>query len=409
MEFSTRFCYYNVMQKLTTDSEIFTRAVEEIVTREELNKKLLSGKKLRIKFGVDVTASTLHIGNAVNLWKMRELQEYGHKVIFLIGDFTTQIGDPTGRVEVREKAVTKNINIWANNFIKEISRILLTDKKVFEVHKNSEWFGKMKATDLANLMGFFTHSRVIERDMFQRRIKEGHEIRLTELIYPILQGYDSVMLKSDLTIIGSDQLFNENIGRFLQTKFGQPPQVIVTTVITPGLDGGSKMSKSLGNYIGLGDSPTDKFGKAMRLLDSLIAPYLETYTDVSWDEIKRIESELKSGKGRMEAKLFFAEALVGRYHGREIAQRERKEFLEMFSHHKLPDSMLGKKLRYGHWDPTVLLFNTDLVKSKTEARRLILQGAVEVDGKRLMDSKEKIVIKNGTIIRVGKRRFLRIK
>lgn len=397
------------MQKLTSDSEVFTRAVEEIITNEELNKKLASGKKLRIKFGVDVTAPTLHIGNAVNLWKMRELQEQGHQVVFLIGDFTTKIGDPTGRVDVRKKTVAKNINIWAKNFIKEISKILLTDKKVFEVRKNSEWFDKMKAEDLVNLLNFFTHSRVIERDMFQQRIKDGREIRLPELIYPILQGYDSVMLKSDLTIIGSDQLFNENMGRFLQVKFGQPPQVVVTTTITPGLDGGPKMSKSLGNYIGLGDSPTDKFGKAMRLLDNLIVSYLNTYTDVSLEEIKKIESELKSGRNPMGAKLFFAEALVGRYHGKERSRYEKEKFLKTFSSHEFPDKISGKKLHYGLWDPVVLLFSTGLVKSKTEARRLIMQNAVAIDRGKLTDVKEKVAIKTGTMIRVGKRRFLRIK
>ena len=212
-----------VKEKLDINSEIFTRAVEEILTREELKDKLKSGKQLRIKFGVDITAPTLHIGNAVNLWKMRELQEYGHKVIFLVGDFTTKIGDPTGMVEARKKAAVNNVDLWARNFIKEISKILLTDKKVFEVRRNSEWFGKMRAGELVSLMDLFTHAQVIERHMFQRRIKGGREIRLPELIYPILQGYDSAMLKSDLTIIGSDQLFNENMGRFLQEKSGQPP------------------------------------------------------------------------------------------------------------------------------------------------------------------------------------------
>lgn len=408
MEFSTALCYNEIVRELTHNSEVFTRAVAEIITGEELDKKLSSGKKLRIKFGVDVTAPMLHIGNAVNIWKMRELQEQGHRVLFLIGDFTTKIGDPTGKIDVRKKAVAKNINIWAKNFIKEVSKILLTDKNVFEVRRNSEWFDKMSTGDLINLFNLFTHSRVIERDMFQRRIKDGREIRLPELIYPILQGYDSVMLKSDLTIIGSDQLFNENMGRFLQVKFGQSPQVIVTTTITPGLDGGPKMSKSLGNYIGLEDSPTDKFGKAMRLLDELIIPYLESYTDVSLEEIRQMGSGLKSGRNPMEAKLFFAEELVGRYHGKEAAQNERRKFLKIFSQRELPDKAPGKKFRYGPWNMAVLLFSAGLVKSKTEARRLIMQNAIEVDGRKIANTKEKVVIKSGTIIRVGKRRFLKI-
>lgn len=397
-----------VKEKLGSSSEIFTRAVEEVLTRDELKDKLKSGKKLRIKFGVDITAPTLHVGNAVNLWKMRELQGYGHKVVFLIGDFTTKIGDPTGRVEARKKAAVNNLDPWARNFIKEISKIILTDKKVFEVRRNSEWFGKMGAEELMGLMDLFTHAKVIERNMFQLRIKEGREIRLPELIYPVLQGYDSVMLESDLTIIGSDQLFNENIGRFLQEKFGQPPQVIVTTLITPGLDGGPKMSKSLGNYIGLNDSPTDKFGKAMRLLDSLVVPYLEIYTDVPMEEIKRVEVGINAGKNPMEAKLFFAEALVRRYHGEVSAQSERERFLKIFSRRELPDKMPQKKLRRGVWNPVELLVESGLAESKSEARRLLGQGAVSINGTVLRNISAGVQVNSGTLIKVGKRKFLKV-
>ncbi len=396
------------MKKPTLNSEILTRSVENVITREELKKKIESGRKLRIKFGVDITAPTLHIGNAVNLWKMREFQKYGHRVVFLIGDFTTRIGDPTGRTEVRKKAVPQNIDLWAKNFIREISSVLLTDKKVFEVRRNSEWYGKMKAEELLGLASFFTHAKMIERDMFQRRIREGREIRLPELIYPVLQGYDSVMLKSDLTIIGSDQLFNENIGRHLQEKFGQPPQVIMTTIITPGLDGGPKMSKSLGNYIGLDDSPSDKFGKAMRLLDLLVVPYLEVYTDVPMSKIRKIEKELQAGRNPMEAKLFFAEALVRRYHGDKAARQEREEFLKIFSRRELPVKIPAVKLKYGPRDAAELLVVTRLAPSKSEARRLLRQGAVKVDGEMLGDSDKRISIKKSTVIRVGKRKFVKV-
>ncbi len=396
------------MEKLTLGAEVFSRSVENIITAESLGKLLASGRKLRIKFGADVTATSLHIGHAVNLWKMRELQDYGHKVVFLIGDFTTTIGDPTGRLEARRKASPEDVDSWAKNFIAEAGEILRTGKKVFEVRKNSEWYSRMKAADLLRLMSFFTHSRMIERDMFKKRMAAGKEIVLTELVYPILQGYDSVMLGSDLTIIGSDQLFNEGAGRLLQEKFGQPPQVLITTTITPGLDGGEKMSKSLGNYIGLADSPQDKFGKTMRLADSLIIPYLKAYTDVPLADIENMERELGRGKNLMEAKLFLASALVRRYHGQRVALRERTKFLTLFSKKEIPAGGIPEvRLRHGEWGPMELLMASGLAPSKSEARRLIRQGAVEVEGK-VLRAGEKRDVKSGAVVRVGKKKFVRI-
>lgn len=396
------------MKKLSLDSEIFTRAVEDIIKREELEKLLASGKRLRIKYGVDVTATTLHLGHAVNLWKMRELQDYGHKVVFLIGDFTTKIGDPTGRLEVRRKISMPDINKWAKDFIKQVGKILRTDKKVFEVRRNSEWYNKMNAEKLLNLFSFFTHARLIERDMFQKRIAENKEILTPELIYPILQGYDSVMLKSNLTIIGSDQLFNEGMGRFLQEKFEQPPQVLITTSITPGLDGKGKMSKSLGNYIGLEDSAQDKFGKIMSIPDSLIVSYLTVYTDVSLEEIREQEKKLKEVGNPMGVKLFLAAAVTKRYHGERVAQKEKAEFLKTFSQKKTPEKMPTIKFVYGPADPVEVLLKTGLVSSKSEARRLIGQGAADVDGRTLTSPAEKIEIKRGAVIKIGKRKFVRV-
>ena len=396
------------MKNLSIDSEIFTRSVEEVIKKDELQKLLESGRKLRIKYGVDVTATILHLGHAVNLWKMREMQEYGHKVIFLIGDFTTKIGDPTGRLETRKKISTPDINKWAKSFIKQVGKILRTDKKVFEVRRNSEWYKKMSAEKLLDLLSFSTHARLIERDMFQKRIAENKEIALPELIYPILQGYDSAMLKSDLTIIGSDQLFNEGMGRLLQEKFGQPPQVLVTTSITPGLDGKGKMSKSLGNYIGLEDSAEDKFGKIMSIPDSLVISYLMVYTDVSLEEIGEEEKKLKEGGNPMGVKLFLATAVTKRYHGVKIAQQEKERFLKTFSQKKTPEKMPTIKLAYGLHDPIEILLKTGLVSSKSEARRLIGQGAVDIDGRALTSPVEKIEIKKGVVIKIGKRKFIRV-
>lgn len=400
--------WFRNMERLSINSEIFTRSVEEVIKKDELQKLLENGRKLRIKYGVDVTATDLHLGHAVNLWKMRELQEYGHKVVFLIGDFTTKIGDPTGRLETRRRISAPDINKWAKGFIKQVSRILRTDRKVFEVRRNSEWYGKMSAEGLLGLTFFFTHARLIERDMFQRRMAENKEIAMPELIYPILQGYDSVMLKSDLTIIGSDQLFNEGVGRVLQEKFGQPPQVLITTSITPGIDGKEKMSKSLGNYIGLEDSAEDKFGKIMSIPDKLIVSYLTVYTDVSLEEIGAKEKKLKDGSNPMEVKLFLAEALTRRYHGEKVAQKEKEKFLKIFSRKKNPEKMPAVKLDYGLSDPIEVLLKTGLVSSKSEARRLIGQGAVDVDGRALANPSEKIEVKKGVVIKIGKRKFIRV-
>ncbi|MEK7082639.1 MAG: tyrosine--tRNA ligase, partial [Patescibacteria group bacterium] len=301
-------------QELSLTSELFTRTVEDIITRDERAERLRGKKQLRVKLGIDATAPDLHIGHAVNLWKIRVLQEAGHKAVIVLGDFTTQIGDPTGKSQTRPvlpfATITKNIAALK----KQIEKILLTSPHVYEMRKNSEWFGKMKTIQFLDLLTMVTHSQLIQRDMFQQRIKEGKEITMSEILYPILQGYDSVMIKSDFTVIGSDQLFNEHMGRFFQERFGQKPQAIMTHKLMPGLSGGEKMSKSLGNYIGLNDSPKDKFGKTMRVLDSLIIPYLEAYTSMPLMEVDHIREDIKHGKNPMEAKYILAEALVARYH-----------------------------------------------------------------------------------------------
>jgi len=245
--------------KIDTDEKkiekYLSRNLEEIITLDEFRKKIKTKNQMRIKYGVDVTNPMLHLGHAVNLWKMRELQEMGHKVIFLIGDFTSLIGDPTGKSQTRPKRTKEQIERDAKEYQKQVSKILLTDKEVFEVRRNSEWYKKMKAEELLSLMSLITNARLMERDMFQKRVKEGKEIYEHEIVYPILQGYDSVMLKSDLTIIGSDQLFNEMVGRIYQEKFHQKPQVVMTTTITPGTDGGEKQSKSIGNFVAIMDPP----------------------------------------------------------------------------------------------------------------------------------------------------------
>lgn len=387
---------------------LLSRNVEKIIDRERLEKLLISGKKLRIKYGVDVTSPLLHLGHAVNLWKMREFQELGHKVIFLIGDFTTRIGDPTGRLSVRPIISKEQIKKNAKEYKKQIKKILLTNPEVFEERRNSEWYDKMKLSDFLSLASKITHARLIERNMFQKRIKEKKEIYIHELIYPILQGYDSVMVKSDLTIIGEDQLFNEIIGRHYQQLFNQLPQCIITTTITPGLDGKEKQSKSLGNYIAILDSPKEKYGKIMSIPDHLIIPYFKVYTKLPLQEIKKIEDTLKKGANPREAKAKLAYEIVKIYHGEKEAEKAENEFNRVFRERKFPKEIPSyhpKKRRYKMVD---LLFESKLTNSKSEARRLIEQNAVEINGKVINNWQKEIKIKSGDIIRVGKRRFIKI-
>jgi len=385
----------------------FARTTEEIFSLDELREKLSSGQQLRMKYGVDVTAPDLHIGHAVNLWMYRQLQEVGHKVIFLIGDFTTQIGDPTGRNKLRPIVPAKEIEANSEAFIKQALMILHDDPDLLEIRRNSEWYNQMSARELLALMSLLTHDRLIGRDMFQKRIAEGKEIYENEVVYPLLQAYDSVALKADLTIIGSDQLFNEMVGRSFQEKFGQTPQVIITTKITPGIDGKGKQSKSLGNYVGLSHSPREKFGRIMSMPDRLIVDYFKVYTEVPLQEIAEIEQGLSSDP--MKYKLMLAKEIVRRYHGEENAIAETAWFKGTFSERKSPKEM--PVIRLGKSSATVLEIIQECLqgKSRSEIKRLVKQGAVEVDDQVAQDTGEVITLpKKGVKVRVGKRGWFRI-
>lgn len=395
-----------MIKTVNLNSETFTRWVEDIITVDELKKLLQKGVPLRVKYGIDVTSPDLHLGHASFLWKLRSLQEAGHKAVIILGDVTTRIGDPTGRTKTRPTLTQDKISRNIVSIRKQIRGILLTDRKVLELRKSSEWYSRMKATDFLDVISHITHARLIGRDMFQKRLKDGEEIFIHELIYPVLQGYDSVALKSDLTIIGSDQLFNEHMGRFLQGKFGQVPQSIVTLKIIPGTDGREKMSKSLGNSINLADTPEEKFGKVMSIKDNLILDYLEACTDISMSEVERSRKKFKEGANPMGLKLFLAEAIVRRYHGEKISRREKERFLNLFSKKQLTDIPI-MYIKVGKQNLLELLGKLHLVSSKSEARRLLGQGAVEVDGRVVREPLHEV--KDNSVIKVGKRRFVKIK
>ncbi|MEK7498365.1 MAG: tyrosine--tRNA ligase [Patescibacteria group bacterium] len=386
-----------------------THNIERVITDEELRERIASGKQLRIKFGVDVTNPLIHLGHAVNLWKMREFQEAGHKVVFLIGDFTTRIGDPTGKNKTRLERSIEDIEKDALLYQDQVTKILLDDPEVFEVRRNSEWYEKMSLDEFLKLCGKITHARLIERDMFQKRIKEGNEIYMHELLYPILQGYDSYVLESDLTIIGSDQLFNEMMGRHYQSLFDQAPQSIMTTVITPGLDGKEKQSKSLGNFVAITDTSEDKYGKIMTLPDNLIATYYKVYTFIDSEKIKEYETALVDGMNPRDIKMKLAKDIVALYHGEEEAEKAEQHFVRMFQ----------KKDVSGDAEETTVVVGTTIIEflrevgradSNAEARRLIDEKGVRLDGETLTDPQ--FVFKSdmeGKIINVGKRYFYKIK
>lgn len=397
------------MKKLSFASELFTRGVEEIITKDELEERLSGGKKLIIKFGIDATSPDLHIGHAASLWKIREMQEAGHKAMIVLGDFTTAIGDPTGKSKTRPVLEKEKIEENIRSIKRQVQSLLLTNRAALEFRKNSEWFSRMKTGAFLSLLSRVTHARLIERDMFQERLKKNTQILMHEFLYPVLQGYDSVEIMSDLTIIGQDQLFNEHMGRFFQEHFGQPPQSIITLTLLPGLSGGEKMSKSLGSSIMLSDSPKDKFGKAMSIVDSLIVPYLTMYTDVPLAAIQELESGLRDGKNPKDAKMVFAHALVQRYHGEKSAEEEKKRFFDIFSRRKKPEDGALVSLPYGTRDILTLLTELKLASSKQEARRLIRQGAVEVDGKVARDVHTECRVTKDTLIRVGKHRIVKVR
>ena len=398
------------MDEIFSQVPTLQRTAADVITADELRAKIASGRPLRIKYGVDVTAPFLHIGHAVNLWAMRELQQAGHKVVLLIGDFTTRIGDPTGKSATRPVIAAEQIDRDADEFVAQASRVLLTDPAVLEVRRNSEWWAPMRLESFLGLLSEVTHARLIQRDMFAERIADGSEIRMHELLYPILQGYDSCALDSDLTIVGTDQLFNELMGRFFAERLGGTPQVIVTTELTPGIDGRAKQSKSLGNYIALSDSPRDMFGKAMKLPDHLVTVYLRHYTMVPLAEIDQLDAVMADGGlNAMEAKRLLGRSLVERYHSAEDAAREQDWFSRVFSGRSVPTDVPSISVVDPNSTLLGVLRHCLPAASGTELRRLIADGSVRLDGQhKLTDPDQPHPVSSGEVIRVGKRRWFRI-
>lgn len=397
--------------KITANREkiqtILTRATSEIIIDGHLRSQLESGKKLRIKLGIDPTSPDIHLGHAVSLMKLRQFQELGHQAVLIIGDFTAMIGDPTGRTEVRKPLSPEEIKKNLKNYLDQIGKII--DIKKTEIRHNNEWFGKMKAREFYDLTTKVTVQQVLKRDDFQKRIQNNQEIAVNEMMYPIFQGYDSVMVRADVELGGEDQKVNLLMGRRVQRAYGLPEQDILTTWLIEGTDGSKKMSKSFGNYVGVAEEPDAIFGKIMSIPDELIIKYFQALTNVPDPEIKQWEIDLKSQKvNPRDAKIKLSYEIVKVYYGDKAAENAEGQFERVFVQGQLPEKIPTVALKKGNYNLVELLVKISLTGSKNEAKRLINEGAVRVDDKIIKDYKEKIDIISNIVIRVGKRKFVKI-
>lgn len=394
---------------LSVDEQIRTlkRGVAEIVPEDELRQKLersvQTGKPLRVKLGIDPTASDIHLGFAVVLRKLRQWQDLGHTAVLIIGDRTATIGDPTGRSETRPQLSLEEVRRNAETYTEQIFRIL--DPNRTEVRYNSEWLDKLTLSDLVFIASQMTVARMLERDDFSQRFESEQPIALHEFLYPLMQAYDSVAIQADVEMGGLDQKFNILTGRDLQRAYGQEPQIAFLMPLLIGLDGVRKMSKSFGNYIGIAEPPKEMFGKVMRIPDELMRQWFILCTDVSESEV----DEILAGHP-MEAKKRLAWEIVKLYHGEEEANKAKAEFERVFQQRELPTEIPTVEVEPELLQMTIadLLVALELVASKNEAKRLINEGAVELNGKRISDWREVIAVRTGDILRIGKRKFAKL-
>ena len=384
------------------------RGAVDLLLESDLRRKLDRGRPLIVKTGFDPTAPDLHLGHTVLINKMRQFQQFGHDVVFLIGDFTGLIGDPTGRNATRPPLTPEAILENARTYETQIFKIL--DRERTRVEFNSSWMGPMTAAGLIQLAARHTVARMLERDDFSNRYRGGQSIAIHEFLYPLVQGYDSVALKADVELGGSDQKFNLLVGRQLQESYGQEPQVVLTTPLLEGLDGVNKMSKSLGNYVGITDPPGEMFGKLMSISDDLMWRYYELLSFLSIAEIARRKAEVVAGRNPRDVKFDLGVEIVDRFHGAGSGVRARDEFIARFQQGAMPESIpeVTVPAAEGHVGLAHALKSAGLVASTSEAMRQIRQGAVRIDGERVEDVAAKLAAGATHVIQVGKRRFARI-
>lgn len=383
---------------------VFQRGADEILPLDELKKKLDKNKPLRIKAGFDPTAPDLHLGHTVLINKLKQLQDLGHEILFLIGDFTGMIGDPTGKSATRPPLTEEQVVENAQSYQDQVFKIL--DKEKTKVVYNAEWMSKMSSADMIKLASQQTVARMLERDDFSKRYKSGKSISIHEFLYPLIQGYDSVALESDVELGGTDQKFNLLMGRELQKQADMEQQVILTMPILEGLDGVQKMSKSLDNYIGIDDAPDDMFGKIMSISDELMWRYLELLSFESLETIASWKTEVENGENPRNIKFRLAEEIITRFHNNDVAKQAQQNFINRFAKNKVPDDMLEFSFDAGIKIAN-LLKDAGLVNSTSDAFRMIKEGAAKIEGEKIDD--RNLVPEAGTAVyQVGKRKFARV-
>ena len=383
---------------------IFERGADEILPLEELKKKLQKNKPLRIKVGFDPTAPDLHLGHTVVINKMKQLQDLGHEIIFLIGDFTGMIGDPSGKNVTRKPLTKDEVLENSKSYQEQIFKIL--DKDKTRIAFNSEWMGKMSSSEMVSLASKQTVARMLERDDFSKRYKSEQAISIHEFLYPLVQGYDSLALQADMELGGTDQKFNLLMGRDLQKQAGKEPQVILTMPLLEGLDGVQKMSKSLDNYIGIDETPDDMFGKLMSISDDLMWRYLELLSFESLETIESWKKEVEDGENPRNIKFRLAEEIITRFHSNELAKQAQQNFIDRFSKNQTPDKMDEFTFQNGTKIAN-LLKDSNLVSSTSEAFRMIKQGAAKMDGEKITNKDLEPTV-GTSVYQVGKRKFARV-
>lgn len=386
------------------------KGTDKITSEEELLAKLKRSqdthKPLRVKLGIDASGPDIHLGFAVVLRKLRQFQDFGHTAVLIIGDFTGSIGDPTGRSKTRPQLTEQEIKNNMARYQEQVFKILKPAQTEFRY--NSEWSNPLTGRDIINLASKYTLARIIEREDFSARLKQGIPLHMHEILYPLFQGYDSVAVKSDIELGGADQYWNLLVGRELQREFGQEPQVVITMPLLEGTDGKLKMSKSYNNYIGIAEPAKEIFGKTMSIPDEMIIKYFQLCTDLSESEIKQIESEMKSGKNPKIYKERLGQELVRLYHSQQEAEKVSKEFNEVFKQKQIPQNIDEFVAPTKKINIVELLVLSKLMPSKSEARRKIAEGAVEIDGEKIKDIYFELMVESPKVLKVGKRKFCRV-
>ncbi len=398
------------MTDIKAQIEQLKRGTVEIFNENELAERLTEAAKekrqLRIKLGMDPTAPDIHLGHTVVMRKMRQFQDMGHKAVLIIGDYTARIGDPTGQNTTRPMLSGEQIDKNAKTYIEQAGKVLDMSKDKFEVRPNSEWLADLRLADIIKLTSSTTVARMLERDTFEIRYKAGDAISMHEFLYPLMQGYDSVMVKADVELGGTDQTFNNLVGRDLQRINGQKPQIVITMPILVGLDGVEKMSKSKGNYIGVTDSPKDMFGKVMSISDEMMENYYTLLTDVPAEKIKELVEPQKTHP--KEAKVLLGKTIIKQFYDEAAAENAAAEFEKVFAQKQIPQDIPAVKISSEAVTAAKLLAVCNLVASGGEAKRLIAGGGMTIDGEKITDPNKSITPKNGMIVRAGKLKFAKL-